>query len=176
MGKTETGAIWLDKKLFSPYDYWQFWRNVDDRDLINFLKIFTDISLEEIEKRKNENINDLKIVLANCATSMLHGEKESENCFNQAKKIFSENSSDDGLPIIIINKSQIINKNLSDLIHVSKLENSKSEIKRLIKNNGIKINNSKVEKDIPFSKIDFKNKSFFKLSIGKKKHFKIKIN
>ncbi len=176
MGKTETGAIWLDKKLFSPYDYWQFWRNVDDRDLINFLKIFTDISLEEIEKRKNENINDLKIVLANCATSMLHGEKESENCFNQAKKIFSENSSDDGLPIIIINKSQIINKNLSDLIHASKLENSKSEIKRLIKNNGIKINNSKVEKDIPFSKIDFKNKSFFKLSIGKKKHFKIKIN
>ena len=107
---------------------------------------------------------------------MLHGEKESENCFNQAKKIFSENSSDDGLPIIIINKSQIINKNLSDLIHASKLENSKSEIKRLIKNNGIKINNSKVEKDIPFSKIDFKNKSFFKLSIGKKKHFKIKIN
>ena len=60
MGKTADGAIWLDKKFLSPYDYWQFWRNTDDRDVIKFLKIFTDIKVEEIEKIKNKDINDLK--------------------------------------------------------------------------------------------------------------------
>ena len=60
MGKTETGAIWLDKKLFSSYDYWQFWRNTDDKDVIKFLKIFTDLTLEEINKSKDEDINKLK--------------------------------------------------------------------------------------------------------------------
>ena len=64
MGKTESGAIWLDKKLLSPYEYWQFWRNVDDKDLIKFMKIFTDIPSEEIDNNKNNNINDLKILLA----------------------------------------------------------------------------------------------------------------
>tara|TARA_Y100001970_G_scaffold287818_1_gene413430 strand:+ start:2556 stop:3782 length:1227 start_codon:yes stop_codon:yes gene_type:complete len=176
MGKTESGAVWLDKKLLSPYDYWQFWRNVDDRDLLKFLNIFTDIPVDEIKKRKNDDINDLKILLANKATSMLHGEKESKKSFEQAKKIFSENSSDEGLPIYKITKNQVENKNLSDLILITKLENSKSEIKRLIKNNGIKINNLKVQEDLAFSKIYLNNKNFFKLSIGKKKHFKIEIN
>ncbi len=176
MGKTESGAIWLDNKLLSSYDYWQFWRNVDDRDLIKFLKIFTDIPVEEIEKRKKDNINDLKILLANHTTAMLHGEQESKKCFEQAKKIFSEKSSDEGLPIFKFNKNEIKNKNLSDLILSTKLESSKNEIKRLIKNSGIKINNLKIEEDIIISKINLENKNFFKLSIGKKKHFKIEIN
>ena len=176
MGKTESGAIWLDENFLSPYEYWQFWRNVDDRDLNKFLKMFTDISIEEIDKRKNDNINDLKILLANHATAMLHGEKESRRCFEQAKKIFSDKSSDEGLPVLNIKKIDYKNKNLSDLIILLNLENSKSEIKRIIKNNGIKINNFKIDNDLPFSSIDFKNKDFFKLSIGKKKHFKIKIN
>ena len=175
MGKTETGAIWLDKKLLSPYDYWQFWRNVDDKDLIKFLKLFTDISIDEIEKMKNENINDLKILLANHTTSMLHGEKESQECFDQAQKIFSKKSSDDGLPTIKVSRNQVENNSLSDLILLTKLENSKSEVKRLIKNSGIKVNNLKVEKDLLIKEIDLKTKGFFKLSIGKKKHFKIKI-
>tara|TARA_B100000287_G_scaffold239168_1_gene224919 strand:- start:140 stop:850 length:711 start_codon:yes stop_codon:yes gene_type:complete len=176
MGKTETGAIWLDKNLLSSYDYWQFWRNVDDRDLIKFLKIFTDIPVEKIEQKKNDNINDLKILLANHATTMLHGEHESKKCFERAKKIFSDNSSDEGLPIYKINKNEIKNKNLSDLILSTKLQSSKSEIKRLIKNNGIKINNLKIDEDLSVSKINLQNKNFFKLSIGKKKHFKIEIN
>ena len=176
MGKTESGAIWLDKNLLSSYDYWQFWRNADDKDLIRFLKIFTEISIEEIEKRKNDNVNDLKILLANEATAMLHGEDESKKCFDQAKKIFSDNSSDEGLPVFKIKKEEISSKNLSDLIISTKLENSKSEIKRLIKNNGIKINNLKIEEDLSISKISLNKKNFFKLSIGKKKHFKIEIN
>ena len=176
MGKTESGAIWLDKKLLSPYDYWQFWRNVDDRDLFKFLKIFTDIPVQEIDKMKNKNINDLKILLANNATGMLHGEEESKKCFQQAKKIFSDSSDDEGLPILKINSNIIKNKNLSDLIISIKLENSKSEIKRLIKNNGIKINNSKIDEDLPISKINLNKKNFFKLSIGKKKHYKVEIS
>ncbi len=176
MGKTESGAIWLDENLLSAYDYWQFWRNVDDRDLLKFLKMFTDISIKEIENKKNDNINDLKVLLANHATSMLHGEQIAKECFEQAKKIFSDNSTDEGLPSVKINKNEIKNKNLSDLIYLSKLEKSKSEIKRLIKNNGIKINNIKIEEDLAVSKIQTENKKFFKLSIGKKKHFKIEIN
>ena len=176
MGKTESGAIWLDENLLPAYDYWQFWRNVDDRDLLKFLNIFTDISIKEIENKKNDNINDLKVLLANHATSMLHGEQIAKECFEQAKKIFSDNSTDEGLPSVKINKNEIKNKNLSDLIYLSKLEKSKSEIKRLIKNNGIKINNIKIEEDLAVSKIQTENKKFFKLSIGKKKHFKIEIN
>ena len=153
MGKTESGAIWLDENLLPAYDYWQFWRNVDDRDLLKFLKMFTDINIKEIENKKNDNINDLKVLLANHATSMLHGELKAKECFEQAKKIFSDNSTDEGLPSVKINKNEIKNKNLSDLIYLGKLEKSKSEIKRLIKNNGIKINNIKIEEDLAVSKI-----------------------
>ena len=88
MGKTETGAIWLDEKLLSPYDYWQFWRNIDDRDVIKFLKMFTDLKIEEIDNIKNKNINELKIKLANETTSMLHGKKAALNSQQAAKEVF----------------------------------------------------------------------------------------
>ena len=132
--------------------------------------------VDEVEKKKNKNINDLKIILANHATAMLHGEEESQKCFNQAQKIFLNKSSDDGLPILKIKKNEIETKNLSDLILYTKIEKSKSEIKRLINNKGIKINNLKVDNDLPFSKINLSGKKHFKLSIGKKKHFKIEFN
>ena len=88
MGKTEKGAIWLNKDLFSSYDYWQFWRNIDDRDVKNFLNFFTKINSNEIDKMiKNEkNINNLKILLANEATRILHGEKASKKAELTAKK------------------------------------------------------------------------------------------
>ena len=76
MGKTAEGAIWLDKKYLSPYDYWQFWRNTDDRDVVKFLKFFTDTKVNDIENFKHNNINDLKILLANKTTEMLHGKKK----------------------------------------------------------------------------------------------------
>ena len=81
MGKTEKGAIWLNKKMLSPYDYWQFWRNTDDKDVINFLKLYTDIDLEQIENLKsgNQDINKLKVLLANETTAMLHGSKTAKD-------------------------------------------------------------------------------------------------
>ena len=87
MGKTERGAIWLDKNLLSPYDYWQFWRNIDDRDVLRFLKMFTDLDLEKINEIKNENVNKLKIILANEATSMLHGKIAAQKAEETANKV-----------------------------------------------------------------------------------------
>ena len=92
MGKSENGAIWLDEKFLSAYDYWQFWRNTDDRDVIKFLKNFTDLEIEEIKKIENDNINDLKILLANETTSMLHGEDAAKNSEQAAKEAFSGNT------------------------------------------------------------------------------------
>ena len=84
MGKTEKGAVWLNEKLFSSYDYWQFWRNSDDKDVKKFLKFFTDIKVDEIEKIEEKDINELKIILANETTKILHGKSKSlkaGNCF-----------------------------------------------------------------------------------------------
>ena len=175
MGKTEQGAVWLDKKLLSPYEYWQFWRNTDDRDVIKFLKMFTDIPIDEIEKIKEKNINELKITLANKATEMLHGEKAAIESEKTASSTFKNNSTGENLPNIKIN-NEILNKNIVDLTaHVAK-DISKSEIRRMIKANGIKIDNQLVndEKFVISNKL-FLKKGFIKLSIGKKKHYKIKI-
>jgi len=173
MGKTESGAVWLDKNLLSIYDYWQFWRNTDDRDVIKFLKMFTDLSLEKIEDIKNENINDLKILLANEATKMLHGEIETKKVEELAKSTFKENSTGEHLPSIKIG-SDLIGKDIVSLIEYTNNELSKSEIRRLIQNNGIKIDNEKIEDGkLLISKKLFENKGFIKLSVGKKKHFKI---
>ena len=173
MGKTESGAVWLDKNLLSAYDYWQFWRNTDDQDVSKFLKMFTDLSLEKIEEIKNENINDLKILLANEATKMLHGEIETKKVEELAKSTFKENSTGEHLPSIKIG-SDLIGKDIISLIEHTNNELSKSEIRRLIQNSGIKIDNVKIEDGkLLISKKLFENKGFIKLSVGKKKHFKI---
>ena len=173
MGKTEKGAIWLNKDLLSPYDYWQFWRNTDDRDVLKFLKMFTDLTLEEINQVKDKNINELKILLANRTTEMLHGKKEAEKSDKLAKNIFKENSSGESLPGIKVN-NDILSKNIVEVIsHVNK-DISKSEIRRLIKSNAVKIDNQSIkdEKYIINQSL-FSERGFIKLSIGKKKHFKI---
>ena len=176
MGKTESGAVWLDKKFLSSYDYWQFWRNIDDRDVLKFLKIFTDINVDEIENIKNDNINELKILLANKATSMLHGEDEARKCQETAKQTFSENSLGDNLPTTQINK-KMLDDNISilDLVILSKLESSKSEIRRLIKGNGIKINGQAISDEKFLITEDLFKDSLIKLSLGKKKHIKVEL-
>jgi len=177
MGKTESGAVWLDKKFLSPYDYWQFWRNIDDRDVLKFLKIFTDLDIDEIEKIKKYDINHLKIILANKATSLLHGEKEASASEETAKKTFSENSLGSELPSVVINKNQLDKElNIIDLIILSKLEKSKSEIRRLIKGNGVKINNQMVDDEkLIITKKLFKD-NCIKLSLGKKRHIKVDLS
>ena len=176
MGKTESGAVWLDKRFLSGYDYWQFWRNIDDRDVLKFLKIFTDITLEEIETVKDKNINELKILLANKTTAMLHGDEEAKKSEETAKQTFEGRVLGDNLPTIQIMKKKLDNKlNIIDLIVMSKLENSKSEIRRLIKGNGVKINNQTIsDEKMLISKTLFKD-NLIKLSLGKKKHIKVEL-
>jgi len=177
MGKTEKGAIWLDKKILSAYEYWQFWRNTDDGDVLTFLKMFTDLSLDQIEKIKNNNINKLKIVLANEATSMLHGKSATLKAEQTAKNTFEKRSVGDDLPIININKNDLsIGLNIVDLVVKAKLLNSKSEVRRTIINKGIKLNNETVENDKLNVSIDnFNNNKILKLSHGKKNHVIIKL-
>ena len=175
MGKTEKGAIWLDKKLLTPYDYWQFWRNTDDRDVIKFLKIFTNLEVKEIDKIKDKEINELKILLANKTTEMLHGHDEAVKSQQTAKDAFSGNIDSNKLPFIELKKEDLNpNTTLIDIIILSKLETSKSEIRRLIKSNGIKIDNEILKEENSKINLDNYNQDSFLLSIGKKRHLKIK--
>jgi tyrosyl-tRNA synthetase len=161
----------------SPYDYWQFWRNIDDRDVLKFLKIFTDIKIDEIEKIKDDNINELKILLANKATEMLHGEQEAKNSEGTAKQTFTDNSMGDNLPSFSISEKDLKDKiTIIDLIILSKLESSKSEIRRLIKGSGVKINNKLItDEKLIVTKSLFQN-NLIKLSLGKKRHIKVELN
>ena len=176
MGKTADGAVWLDKRFLSSYDYWQFWRNTDDRDVKRFLKFFTDIENNEIENFNDQNINQLKILLANKTTEMLHGKSESLKAEKIARETFSGNSSGSSLPSIKLSKT-IFNKNVNivDLVVLAKFEKSKSEVRRLIKGKAVKINNQIIgdEKFQITNKIF--NDNFLKLSIGKKRHIRIQL-
>ena len=177
MGKTESGAIWLDEKFLSPYDYWQFWRNTDDRDVIKFLNIFTDLEIDKIKELQNDDINKLKVILANETTTMLHGNIAAQKSEQAAKEAFSGNVLGSNLPTIKIKSKDLDKKiNIVDLIILSKLENSKSEIRRLIKGNGIKINDEIISNEKLIIDDKFFNKNYLKLSIGKKRHIKIELN
>ena len=179
MGKTEKGAIWLNKKMLSPYDYWQFWRNTDDNDVFNFLKLFTDLDLEQIDSLKNngQDINKVKILLANEATTMLHGIKAAKDSEITAQKTFVDKSIGKDLPIIKVKKNTIDKGiNIFDLILQTKLANSKGEIRRMIKNNGLKINNEVLKDETKIiNQNNFDENNNMKVSHGKKQHVIVKI-
>ena len=178
MGKTEKGAIWLNKKMLSPYNYWQFWRNTDDKDVVKFLKLFTDLEIEKIDNLKDtKDINDLKVLLANEATTMLHGLKASKDSEATAKKTFQDKSTGKNLPTIKIKNNQITNGiNVLDLVLLTKLGNSKGEVRRMIKNNGLKINNkTETDENKIFLLNDFDQDKSMKVSHGKKQHVIVKI-
>ena len=179
MGKTEKGAIWLNEDQLSPYDYWQFWRNTDDRDVKRFINFFTEIDTEETENifNKEKNINKLKILLANEATKILHGESASKKAEKTAKETFEKGGLGSDLPEITIKFSEIKKGiNILDFIANNKILSSKSEVRRAIANKGLKIDEEIIndEKKILTLK-DFKENTL-KLSYGKKKHFLVKIN
>ncbi len=178
MGKTEKGAVWLNDELFSSYEYWQFWRNTDDRDVKKFLNFFTEIETSEINNIiKNEtNINKLKIILANEATRILHGENASKKAELTAKETFEGRGLSNNLPEI---KLKLLDAKkgikLLDFLSNNKITDSKSDARRLIKSNGLKINDKLLNDDQKILKEnDFKDK-VLKISYGKKKHYLVKI-
>jgi tyrosyl-tRNA synthetase len=175
MGKTEKGAVWLDEKQTYPYEYWQFWRNVNDADVFKYLRLFTELPLDEIsnfENNKSRNINDFKVILANEATKILHGEKASSNAEATSKKTFEDKSFGDDLPKIEIKKSDLNNGiTFNDLIIKINFAKSNGEYRRNIANKGYRINNEIVtdEKKI-VTKEDFNGEKVIKISFGKKQH------
>ena len=177
MGKTADGAIWLNDDLLSAYDYWQFWRNVDDRDVIRFMKLFTDLSKEQIdshEQNSSKNINDLKIILANEVTAMLHGIESSRKAEQAAKQIFENKSLSEDMPTLNLSNEDVQNGALlSDLIVQMKYANSKSESRKLIRGKGVKLNGKIVENELQL--LDYDQITQFEnvISVGKKKHFKV---
>jgi tyrosyl-tRNA synthetase len=179
MGKTEKGAIWLNKKMLSPYDYWQFWRNTGDKDVFKFLRLFTDLKLDKIDylENTNKNINEIKILLANEATKMLHGIKSALDSEITAKKTFEDRLIGKNLPVIKIKKNKIRDGvNIFDLVLLTNLANSKGEIRRMIKNNGLRINNEIVTEEAKIIHIkNFDEKGNIKVSHGKKQHIIIKV-
>ena len=179
MGKTEKGAVWLDKKMFSPYDYWQFWRNTSDEDVKKFLKYFTEIEVDKLSNRidNEKDINKLKILLANEATSIMHGSKAAKDSEQTAKTTFVQGGIGKNIPEKKISKDSISKGiNIIDLIFQNNLSNSKSEARRILKNKGIKINDKVIDDDKKIVGInEFEGKDYIKLSVGKKTHLKVTI-
>ena len=181
MGKTANGAVWLNSDLCSPWDYWQFWRNTEDKDVIKFLKLFTEISLKEINKLKElqgAEINEAKIILANAATALLHGEDEKNKALETAKSIFQNIGDQKNLPIIYFSPEQILNEVsiLDCMIESNYLANSKGEARRLIRGSAVKINDITIkDENKKINQLDFQGNNQIKLSAGKKKHILIKI-
>ena len=180
MGKTAKGAIWLNHDLCSPWDYWQFWRNTEDQDVIKFIKLFTEIEFNEIEKLqrlKGSEINDAKIILADAATKLLHGEKFAKEAKETANNLFNNEQVDANLPTIEIS-SEELNLGVPILdcfIKNNYLVKSKGDARRLIRGKGAKLNDEIItDENYILSQGDFNNKKEIKLSAGKKKHVLIK--
>jgi len=178
MGKTEKGAIWLNEDQFSTYDYWQFWRNTDDRDVKRFLKFFTEVKTENINEIcvKEKNINNLKILLANEATTILHGKAASIKAEKTAKETFQSGGLGADLPEIKIKLSNVKKGiNILNFIAENNILSSKSEARRVIANKGIKINDITIFNEKKIIQLEDFKKNILKFSYGKKKHYLIKI-
>ena len=165
MGKTEQGAVWIDQNKYSSYDFYQYWRNVDDNDVEKLLLIFSDLDKEEIKMLIKEDINNAKKKLAYLVTTDCHSESSAQKAEEKARSIFENNSYDN---IDEINFK--IDSKLIDTLTSSSTVSSKSEAKRLIEGGGIKIDDDQIN-DINLT-ID-KSYNEKVLKIGKKKYFKI---
>ena len=181
MGKTASGAVWLNEDHLSPYDYWQFWRNVDDRDVIKFLKLFTDLDenfISECEGKIQTNINDVKIILANEATKMLHGQEKTNIAEQTAKEIFQDKGSASGMPTLQLDADSIEDEvYIYDLIVKMKFASSKTESRKLIRGNGVKLNKEIVKDEMQSLKLkDLIDANETVISVGKKKYFNVKVN
>jgi len=175
MGKTAAGAVWLDANMVSPYDYWQFWRNTEDGDVGRFLKLFTEMPLEEIAKLtalKGSEINEAKKILATEATAMVHGREEALKAEQTARTTFEEGALAEDLPSIETAKSElekgigILNASVQ-----AGFVSSTSEARRQIKAGGIKVNDVTVtDEKLTLTPKDLTPEGVIKLSLGKKRH------
>ncbi|MGA8156494.1 MAG: tyrosine--tRNA ligase [Rhodoplanes sp.] len=176
MGKTAAGAVWLDAGLLSPYDYWQYWRNTEDGDVVRFLKLFTVLPLDEIDRLallKGGEINEAKKVLATEATALVHGRQAAEEAAETARKTFEEGTLAESLPTVEIQRSDL-DRGLGVLTAFAEragLVASNGEARRQIKAGGLRVNDRAVIDDkAVLTATDLSPQGVIKLSLGKKKH------
>jgi tyrosyl-tRNA synthetase len=172
MGKTASGAVWLNADMRSPYDYWQFWRNTEDADVGRFLKLFTTLPLAEVARLEalgGAEINDAKKVLANHATAMLHGPEAAEAASETARRTFEEGASAEGLPMIELDLSGGVS--IIQAAVAAGFYKSNGEVRRAIQGGGLKLNDQTVtDEKLVLTKAHMGSEGSFKLSMGKKKH------
>jgi tyrosyl-tRNA synthetase len=177
MGKTASGAVWLNADMLSPYDYWQFWRNTEDADVGRFLKLFTILPMDEItrlEALQGADINEAKKVLATEATTLLHGREAAELAAETARKTFEQGALAESLPTVEI-ATDVLAGGLGILAafgpDYAKLVPSSSEARRQVKSGGLKVNDQTVSDERgTLSLSDVTAEGVIKLSFGKKKH------
>ncbi len=179
MGKTASGAVWLNADRLSPYDYWQYWRNTEDADVGRFLKLFTDLPLDEIvrlESLDGAEINAAKIVLANEATRLCHGEDAARAAEETAHKTFAEGTIGDDLPTIDVTAVEIeAGIGVLEALTRAGLTQSNGDARRQIKGGAVRINDEKVDDDRRVLGTSDVSEGVIKLSLGKKKHALIRV-
>ncbi|PCJ34995.1 MAG: tyrosine--tRNA ligase [Alphaproteobacteria bacterium] len=179
MGKSMSGAVWLNDDMLSSYDFWQFWRNTADADVGRFLRLFTELPLTEIERLESlegSEINEAKKILANEATTLCHGAAAAQNASEIARQAFEQKSLSADLPTVSVVKADLeTGIQVSDLYITAGLTQSKGEARRLIKQGGAKINDEKIsDGELLVTMAQLNSEGTIKLSAGKKKHVLVK--
>ena len=144
MGKTQSGAVWLDPEKTSPYDFYQYWVNVDDNDVIKCLKLLTFVPMDtirEMEKWEGQQLNEAKRLLAYEVTKLVHGEEEAERCKKTAEEVFAKGGVSDNMPTTVI--PDVVGMGVLDMLVKTGLLSSKGEARRLVQQNGLSINDEK---------------------------------
>lgn len=173
MGKTAQGAVWLNNDKLSAYDFWQFWRNTTDADVGKFLKLFTELPIEEIERLEilqGAEINDAKILLANAVTTLAHGTAAAEQSAETARHTFAGSGVSTDLPTFEV----VAGTSIVQVLQITKLAKSGKEGKRLVLEKGVRLNDRIVEDQTYVLKKDDYPDNMCKVSVGKKKHVLLK--
>ncbi len=180
MGKTAAGAVWLNEDLLSPYDYYQYWRNCEDADIVRFAKLYSELTQEELNKFESlaaEDINAAKKQLAYELTKLCHSEQAAKSALETAVKIFEEGQIDENLPAVVL-EQEVLQAGISayELFHEAGLASSKSEARKLIRGKGAKINDEVVaDENMIINTTFLLDKNVIKLSSGKKRHILVKV-
>lgn len=180
MGKSVSGSVWLNGDMCSPYDYWQYWRNVEDADVGRFLKLFTELPLEEIAKLEalqGSEINEAKKILAHEATRLCHGEQAAQESKATAERVFEQGGLGASLPVVEVRRDLLTQGvSILDLMRDAGFSESNSETRRHIRAGAVKLKDMPIQDEAFILKnTDFEGEDQVKFSLGKKKHVIIKL-
>ena len=175
MGKTAAGAVWLNADRVSPYDYWQYWRNVEDEDVGRVLRLFTELPMDEIarlEKLAGQEINEAKKILATAVTALAHGDAAAEQAVDTARRTFEEGGKAESLPTVAVPRAQLAQGIAAfELFHQAGLASSRTEARKLIKGGGGRLNDEPIASDtVVVKESDLGADGTLKLSAGRKRH------